>query len=224
MNELNKVPTQAVKNTKITEQMQQLGYSSSKRVIDITAVLLALVALSPLLLAVAFGIWIYDRGPIFFAQTRVGKNGRHFKFWKFRSMVINAEALKVALLAQNQHADGRTFKMRRDPRITPVGRFIRRFSIDELPQLYNVLVGDMSLVGPRPPVPAEVATYTAHDLQRLSVTPGLTCIWQVSGRSELAFPQQVKLDLEYIEKRSLIFDISLIARTVPAVLSGRGAY
>jgi lipopolysaccharide/colanic/teichoic acid biosynthesis glycosyltransferase len=199
-------------------------YETSKRVLDIALSAIGLIVLSPLLVGVAIAIYAHDRGPIFFAQTRVGKGGRLFKFWKFRSMEVNAEALKAALAKQNQHSDGRTFKMKKDPRITPVGRFIRRFSIDELPQIYNIFIGDMSIVGPRPPVPQEVAQYTARDMRRLAVVPGLTCIWQVSGRSELDFKKQVELDITYIKERSFLFDMSLIARTVPAVLSGRGAY
>ncbi len=199
-------------------------YETSKRALDITLAATGLLVLSPLLIGVAVAIFMHDRGPIFFAQTRVGKGGQPFKFWKFRSMSVNAEALKAALAQQNQHGDGRTFKMKKDPRITPVGRFIRRFSIDELPQIYNILIGEMSIVGPRPPVPQEVAQYTARDMRRLAVVPGLTCIWQVSGRSELDFEKQVELDITYIKERSFLVDMSLIARTVPAVISGRGAY
>lgn len=210
--------------TTFVSALRRRGYQATKRLLDVTLSLLAFVVLSPLLLVVAIAIFAHDRGPIFFAQTRIGKDGRAFKFWKFRSMRVNAEALKAALAAQNQHSDARTFKMRRDPRVTPVGRFIRRFSIDELPQLFNVFIGDMSVVGPRPPVPTEVARYSPRDMRRLAVVPGLTCIWQVSGRSELDFSQQVELDLRYIESRTLLMDVALIAKTVPAVLTGRGAY
>jgi lipopolysaccharide/colanic/teichoic acid biosynthesis glycosyltransferase len=140
-------------------------------------------------------------------------------------MCINAEAVRAALLAKNQHgSDGVTFKMKRDPRITPIGRLIRRTSIDELPQLWCVLRGDMSLVGPRPPLPSEVSRYTMLERQRLSVVPGLTCIWQVNGRSEVPFPQQVRMDIDYIQKRSMGADVKLLAKTLPAVIRGRGAY
>jgi lipopolysaccharide/colanic/teichoic acid biosynthesis glycosyltransferase len=199
-------------------------YETAKRLLDIGVALGALLVLAPLLTVVALAIWLTDRGPVIFSQARVGKDGREFKFYKFRSMVLNAEELKAQFLRENQHGDNRTFKMRRDPRITRIGRVIRRFSIDELPQLYNVLRGDMSLVGPRPAVPNEVKLYTPADRRRLAVTPGLTCIWQVSGRSELPFSKQVELDIEYIAKRSFTFDLVLLARTVPAVLSAKGAY
>lgn len=200
------------------------GAKVLKRTLDILVAGCMLVALSPLFLAVALAIKLTDGGPILFWQTRVGRWGREFPFPKFRSMVVNAEQLKATLLAQNEHADNRTFKMKRDPRITWIGRIIRKLSIDELPQLWCVLKGDMSLVGPRPPVPKEVALYTLADRRRLDVTPGLTCIWQVSGRSEIPFPQQVELDVQYIESQSFWFDIVLLLRTVPAVLLGRGAY
>ena len=158
-------------------------------------------------------------------QQRVGLDGRVFSFPKFRSMRMDADAVRLQLLARNQHgSQGVTFKMRHDPRITRVGRFIRRTSIDELPQLWSVARGDMSLVGPRPPLRSEVEHYTQADRERLAVVPGLTCIWQVSGRSEIPFPQQVQMDIEYIRQRSLGTDIALLARTVPAVIKGRGAY
>ena len=173
----------------------------------------------------ALAIKLYDRGPVLFWQQRVGLNGRVFDFPKFRSMCVNAEAVRAALLAANEHGSaGVTFKMKRDPRITPIGRLIRRTSIDELPQLWSIVRGDMSLVGPRPPLVSEVARYTMKERQRLSVTPGLTCIWQVNGRSEIPFPQQVEMDINYIQQRSMGRDIMLIIKTVPAVIRGRGAY
>jgi lipopolysaccharide/colanic/teichoic acid biosynthesis glycosyltransferase len=144
--------------------------------------------------------------------------------YKFRSMYTDAEARKAELLAENEMSGGVTFKMQRDPRITRIGRFIRKASIDELPQLWNVIKGDMSLVGPRPPVPAEVDEYSLSDRRRLEVTPGITCIWQVSGRSDIPFPEQVELDVRYIESQSLLTDLKLLWQTVPAVLFGRGAY
>jgi lipopolysaccharide/colanic/teichoic acid biosynthesis glycosyltransferase len=196
-----------------------------KRCVDFTAALAGAVALSPLFLAVALAIKLTDRGPVLFWQTRVGQYGREFPFPKFRSMVVNAEALKDKLLEQNQHGgEGVTFKMKRDPRITWIGRIIRKLSIDELPQLWNVLIGDMSLVGPRPPVPREVVLYTLSDRRRLDVIPGLTCIWQVSGRSDIPFDKQVELDVQYIQSQSLWLDIKLLFMTIPAVLLGKGAY
>jgi lipopolysaccharide/colanic/teichoic acid biosynthesis glycosyltransferase len=196
-----------------------------KRSLDLALTLPALVVLSPLFLMVALGIKLHDRGPVLFWQQRVGLNGRVFSFPKFRSMCVNAEAARAALLATNEHgSNGVTFKMKRDPRITPIGRLIRRTSIDELPQLWSIVRGDMSLVGPRPPLVSEVARYTMNERQRLSVTPGLTCIWQVNGRSEIPFPQQVEMDIDYIQQRSLGNDIKLIVKTVPAVIRGRGAY
>ncbi len=199
-------------------------YPAVKRCIDVAATGLGLLLLSPLFLLVAMLIKLDSPGPVLFAQTRVGRQGELFRCWKFRSMYIDAEARKAELLAENEMQGGTTFKMKRDPRITRVGRFIRKASIDELPQLWNVFAGDMTLVGPRPPVPQEVAEYTPWQRQRLAVTPGITCIWQVSGRSDIPFEQQVELDLEYIRKRSLMLDIKLLLSTVPAVLFARGAY
>lgn len=196
-----------------------------KRAVDLVVVVPALVLLAPLFTLVALAIKLGDGGPVLFWQTRVGLNGREFPFPKFRSMVINAEALRTQIEQANQHgSDGVTFKMARDPRITRVGRLIRRTSIDELPQLWCVLRGHMSLVGPRPPLVKEVARYTLRDRERLTVVPGLTCIWQVNGRSEVPFEQQVEMDLEYIRQNSLTADVKLIAETVPAVVKGRGAY
>ena len=180
--------------------------------------------LSPFFIILAVMIRVESHGPVLFSQTRIGRRGRSFRCWKFRSMYIDAEERKAALMADNEMAGGTTFKMKRDPRITRIGRFIRKASIDELPQLWNVFIGDMSLVGPRPPVPAEVVLYSARHRQRLSVKPGITCIWQVSGRSDIPFEQQVELDIEYIAKRTLWFDIKLLLATVPAVLLARGAY
>jgi exopolysaccharide biosynthesis polyprenyl glycosylphosphotransferase len=193
-----------------------------KRLFDIVASLSALALLSPLLLVVAATIRLTSRGPIFFRQQRVGRHGKPFHMLKFRSMVVNAEELKASLTAQNEQA-GPVFKMRRDPRVTRVGRFIRKFSVDELPQLINVLRGEMSIVGPRPPVPSEVARYEAWQRRRLSVRPGLTCVWQVSGRNEISFEEWMYLDMQYIDHWSLAQDFQLILRTVPVVLTGHGA-
>jgi exopolysaccharide biosynthesis polyprenyl glycosylphosphotransferase len=204
--------------------MQIHSYWYGKRLLDITIASCALVLLSPLLLLTAVAIRLESRGPAIFAQTRVGRHGRLFRFYKFRSMVVHAEALKPNLISENESADGVTFKMRRDPRITRVGAFIRRFSIDELPQIWNVLRGDMSIVGPRPPVPNEVAEYSYTQRKRLDALPGLTCLWQVAGRSDIPFIRQVELDLEYIHTQSLWQDLRIMLATIPAVASGRGAY
>ncbi len=195
-----------------------------KRALDIVVSGTMIAMLLPLFAVVAACIKLTDGGPVLFWQKRVGQWGREFDFPKFRSMVMNAEQLKDGLLAQSEHADQRTFKMKRDPRITWIGRIIRKLSVDELPQVWSVLKGDMSLVGPRPPVPREVALYSLEDRRRLDVTPGLTCIWQVSGRGDIPFPEQVQLDVRYIESQSLWLDCKLLFQTVPAVLSGRGAY
>ncbi len=193
-----------------------------KRLFDIVASAGALLLISPLFPVVAAAIKLTSRGPVFFKQTRCGLHGREFKMVKFRTMVVEAEARKAALAGRNEQT-GPVFKMRMDPRITRVGRILRRYSIDELPQLVNVLRGDMSLVGPRPPVPAEVVKYDSWQRRRLSVRPGLTCIWQVSGRSEISFEQWMYMDMEYIDNWSLRRDVDLLLRTVPAVISGRGA-
>lgn len=200
------------------------GANFSKRAIDVLVSLAMLLLLSPLFFFVALAIKLTDRGPILFWQLRVGQWGAEFPFPKFRSMVTNAEALKDKLLAMNDHANGITFKMKKDPRITWIGRIIRKTSIDELPQLWCVLNGQMSLVGPRPPVPREVALYSLRDRRRLDVKPGLTCIWQVSGRGDIPFDKQVELDVQYIESQSVFFDIMLLLKTVPAILIGKGAY
>lgn len=196
----------------------------AKRGFDIIVSALLLVLLFPLFAVTALAIYLESPGPVFFTQIRVGKNGRHFKFYKFRSMVVDAEKLKDKILAENESKDGVIFKMKKDPRITHVGSFIRKFSIDELPQLINVLKGDMSLVGPRPPLPREVAEYTLNDRKRLHAMPGITCIWQVSGRSDIPFKEQVELDKLYIKSQSFWGDILILLKTVPAVLSGNGAY
>jgi len=195
-----------------------------KRLIDVAAAALLLTLFSPLYAGVALAIRLDSPGPIFFKQIRVGRWGTLFPMWKFRSMYIDAEERKRALMQENEMAGGVIFKMKRAPRITRVGRFIRKASIDELPQLWNVLVGDMSLVGPRPPLPVEVNQYSLSDRRRLDVVPGITCIWQVSGRSDIPFDQQVQLDVQYIESHSIWLDIKLLFLTVPAVLLGRGAY
>lgn len=195
-----------------------------KRLIDVLASGLGIILLLPLFLGVALAIRLESPGPILFPQTRVGRWGELFRMYKFRSMYIDAEERKKALLAQNEMNGGVLFKMKHDPRITRVGRLIRKASIDELPQLWNVLIGDMSLVGPRPPVPSEVDQYSLSDRRRLDVIPGITCIWQVSGRSDIPFPEQVELDVQYIDSQSLLTDLKILLYTIPAVLLGKGAY
>lgn len=195
-----------------------------KRLVDIACSLLALILLTPFFLVIMLIILLEDGRPFFFVQQRVGLNGRIFPFYKFRSMVKNAEQLKDQLARQNESGDGVIFKMKRDPRITRIGGFLRRFSVDEFPQFFNVLKGDLAIVGPRPPVPREVAQYTLEDRKRLHVKPGLTCLWQIQGRSEIPFKEQVRLDLQYIQSQSLRKDLVIMLKTVPAVLLGRGAY
>ncbi len=195
-----------------------------KRTIDITGAFFGLLALSPLLIPVMIIIKATSPGPLFYSQIRVGHKGKLFRMWKFRSMYIDADERKAALLEQNESSAGVIFKMKKDPRITPIGRIIRRLSIDELPQLYNVLTGDMSLVGPRPALEAEVEQYPVLARARLEAIPGLTGLWQISGRSDLPFDKQVLLDTAYVNQQSAINDIKLIAKTIPAVISGKGAY
>jgi lipopolysaccharide/colanic/teichoic acid biosynthesis glycosyltransferase len=199
------------------------GFDRAKRLVDIAGSLAAITVLSPLLLVVAALVKI-DGGPAVFVQTRVGRHGRVFRMFKFRSMHPDAEKRLADCLKQNKHGEGITFKIKNDPRVTTIGRWIRRYSVDELPQLFNVLRGDMSLVGPRPPVPREVALYSLADRRRLMVKPGITCIWQVSGRAEIDFPGQVRLDVHYIESQSFAQDLRILARTPKAVVFGTGAY
>ena len=195
-----------------------------KRVVDIVLSVFGLLILSPLFLLVAVLIKATDGGPVFFWQARIGQGGREFPFPKFRSMVVNAERMQAALFSQSEDKDGVKLKIKKDPRVTWIGRIIRRLSIDELPQLWSVLKGDMSLVGPRPHILSEVAKYSLAHRRRLDAIPGLTCISQISGRRELSFEQQVNLDVQYIESQSLWLDIKLLLRTIPVVLTGRGAY
>ena len=194
-----------------------------KRAFDIAVSSIFLILFSPLLAMIALLIKLEDGGSVFFPQTRVGRFGQLFKMYKFRSMCPNAEARLKEVLAQNRHKEGVTFKLKNDPRLTRVGKWLRRLSLDEFPQFYNVLRGDMSVVGPRPPVPREVARYSLADRRRLAVKPGLTCLWQVRGRSEIDFSGQVKLDVEYIETQGFWADVKILIQTVPAVLSGKGA-
>jgi len=200
------------------------GYLIAKRIMDICGALIGLICLSWLFLIVALLIKLEDpKGPVFFKQVRVGKDGKEFYMYKFRSMVTNAEELLESLLHLNE-VSGAMFKMKDDPRVTKVGRFIRKTSIDELPQLWNVLKGDMSLVGPRPPLPREVAQYTEYDKQRLLVTPGCTGLWQISGRSNVGFKEMVELDLQYIRNRSILFDLKIILKTVLVLFGSKDAF
>lgn len=193
----------------------------SRRAADILIAGLGLVMVLPILIFVACAIKGTSKGPVLFSQRRVGRHGRDFKIWKLRTMYVDAEARRSALVSTTNEI---RFKMRNDPRITPVGRLLRRFSVDELPQLWNVFIGDMTLIGPRPALCSEVDQYDAIALRRLEVQQGLTCLWQVNGRSELSFEDQVRLDIEYIDRTSAIDDLRVLARTIPAVLGGRGAY
>jgi len=202
-----------------------------KRAFDILVSVLAIICFAPIFLVIAVLVKS-DGGPIFFRQTRIGLNGREFKMLKYRSMCVDAEARLKDLLAKNEKASGVTFKMKDDPRITKIGKILRKSSLDELPQFWNVLAGDMSLVGPRPPVPREVALYTQADRRRFLVKPGITCLWQVGeregglleigDRNSIDFPEQVSLDVRYIESQSFWKDIVILMKTVPAILFGKG--
>lgn len=192
---------------------KSFAYEFTKRAIDIFASLAALICLSPIMIVIIILIKIDSRGPVIFSQNRVGKNGKIFKMYKFRSMVINAEDLLKELKSKNEMS-GPMFKIKHDPRVTKIGRFIRKTSLDELPQLINVLKGDMSLVGPRPNLPKEVREFDKWMLDKLVIKPGLTCFWQVMGRNSIGFVQWMNLDIEYVEKRSLKLDIILIFKTI----------
>ncbi|WP_155850568.1 sugar transferase [Chthonomonas calidirosea] len=202
---------------------KEVPYARLKRIFDIVVALFALILFSPIMLLAALLIRLTSPGPIIFRQVRVGKGGRYFWCYKFRSMCVDAEQKKQQLLHLNE-AKGPVFKMKRDPRVTPVGAILRKLSIDELPQLINVLKGDMSIVGPRPPLPSEVEQYDDYARQRLAVLPGLTCLWQVSGRSNISFERWVELDLLYIETMSFLTDVKILLQTIPAVLTGSGAH
>ena len=219
-------PTRPASRESLPERLQALlakPIPRWKRVMDVTGAATAIVLLSPVIALTALAVRLTSRGPVLFTQPRVGKDGRVFTFWKFRTMTAGAAAQKPDLLDQNEQTRP-VFKMRRDPRVTLLGRLLRRTSLDELPQLWNVLKGEMSLVGPRPPTLDEVHEYERWHLRRLELTPGLTCIWQVSGRSLIGFADWVRMDLQYAERRSVLLDLMLLAQTIPAVLSGRGAH
>ncbi len=200
-----------------------IAYSKPKRAFDLIFSAFVLMLVWPVMAIAALAVKVSSPGPVVFRQIRVGKGGRYFVCYKFRSMCVDAEYQKKQLMHLNE-ANGPVFKIKRDPRITPVGAFIRKFSIDELPQLFNVLRGEMSVVGPRPPIPAEVEQYTPLQRGRLAVKPGLTCLWQVSGRSNLSFEKWVELDLSYIQTMSFWNDLVIVLKTIPAVLMGSGAH
>ncbi len=216
--ETNDLPFQPI------EVKESKLYLISKRATDLFISILALIILSPLIFIVSILIKLDDRtAPILFKQLRVGKDGTEFYMYKYRSMVLNAEDLKEQLIELSD-VKGPVFKMKDDPRITKIGKFIRKTSIDELPQIINVIKGEMSLVGPRPPLPSEVACYTTYELQRLSVTPGLTCYWQVNGRNSIEFHDWVELDLKYIRERNYMVDLILIFKTVFVLFGSKNAF
>ena len=206
----------------IENERSNVLYEVIKRIIDIVASFTGLIVLSPLMLVVSILIKLESKGEVIFKQKRVGLNGKEFYMYKFRSMVINAEELKAELESQNEMS-GPMFKMKDDPRITKIGKFIRKTSIDELPQLINVIKGDMSLVGPRPSLPKEVKKFEPWMMERLEVKPGLTCIWQVSGRNNIDFEDWMKLDIKYVRERSIKLDIKLILKTVLVLFGDKNA-
>lgn len=197
-------------------------YEFLKRGMDIAASLIGLLLLSPIFLIISILIKIESDGPVFFKQERVGKNGKHFFMYKFRSMVVDAEELRKKMDHMNEMS-GPMFKMKDDPRITQIGKFIRKTSIDELPQLVNILKGEMSLVGPRPSLPSEVAKFEAWMMKRLEVLPGLTCFWQVSGRNSIGFREWMEMDVRYVDERSLLLDLKLILKTVGVLFGDSNA-
>jgi len=205
------------------DESKKRFYEICKRGIDIIGAGSGLLLLSPVIVVVACAVKFTSKGPIFFSQKRVGKNGKIFDMYKFRSMVVNAEELKEKLAHQNEMS-GPMFKMKDDPRVTKIGKFIRKTSIDELPQLWNVLKGDMSLVGPRPSLPKEVKQFEKWMYKRLTVKPGLTCYWQVSGRNNIDFEDWMKLDISYVEDRNIWIDIKLIFKTAFILFGDKNAY
>lgn len=211
-----------VVNMQLINIANQNRYEKIKRFFDICLSTAALVVLSPLLLVIAILIYLEDKGPVIYSQTRIGKDGRAFKLYKFRSMCVDADERLRDLQKLNER-DGPAFKIRDDPRVTKVGKFIRKTCIDELPQLVNIIKGDMSIVGPRPPLPNEVEQYNSYQKQRLLVVPGLTCYWQIQKGEETTFDEWVELDLKYIKERSILLDFRLILLTFKVILSGKGA-
>jgi exopolysaccharide biosynthesis polyprenyl glycosylphosphotransferase len=207
----------------VDKYSKSFPYYFTKRVIDICGSLIGIILLSPIIILTIIAIKLDSKGPIIFSQERVGKNGKLFKMYKFRSMVTNAEKLLVKLKDKNEMS-GPMFKMKEDPRITKVGKFIRKTSLDELPQLFNVIKGNMSLVGPRPNLPAEVAKFSSYHKLKLNAKPGLTCYWQVMGRNAIGFEEWMKLDVKYIEERTIWVDIKLIIRTFFVLFGDRNAH
>ncbi|MBW9145254.1 exopolysaccharide biosynthesis polyprenyl glycosylphosphotransferase [Clostridium sp. CM027] len=216
------------RNSKVTqaeivrEYDKSVGYFIIKRIIDIIGALCGVILLSPVMIIVGIWIKLDSKGPVFFGQSRVGQDGTQFKMYKFRSMCIDAECLLGKLKTKNEMS-GPMFKMKEDPRVTKIGSFIRKTSIDELPQLFNILKGDMSLVGPRPSLPKEVTQFTSFQKLRLIAKPGLTCYWQVRGRSDISFEEWMEMDVEYIEERNTWIDLSLIFKTVGVLFGDEGA-
>lgn len=200
-----------------------IHYRKRKRGLDTLGSLMLIGLFSPLLIGIALAVKLTSPGPVFYVSTRVGRGGRFFGFLKFRSMYVDADK-RLNELREANEKDGPIFKMKNDPRITPIGRFLRKYSLDELPQLFNVFKGDMSLVGPRPPIPHEVEQYDEYCRERLSVRPGLTCYWQIMGRSNLSFQEWMELDHKYLREMSLWTDLKILLKTPMAVLKGDGAY
>jgi lipopolysaccharide/colanic/teichoic acid biosynthesis glycosyltransferase len=207
-----------------SRSIDSVGYLALKRTIDVVGAAFGLVLLSPVMLVAMLLVWFEDGGPVVFRQMRVGLHGSRFPIFKIRTMVRDAEARRQEVEYLNRHSDQRTFKAENDPRILRVGRILRKYSVDEFPQLLNVLRGEMSLVGPRPPLPHEVHLYEPNDYVRLAVKPGLTCYWQVSGRDTIPFKGQVELDRKYIHQASTLVDLTLLAKTIPAMFKGVGAH
>ncbi len=198
-------------------------YEGIKRALEFLATFVIVLCVAPIALFIALLIWCEDRGPVLYGQDRVGRHGKRFRFYKFRSMVTNADQIRLQLEAKNE-ADGPIFKIKNDPRITRVGRVLRKYSLDEIPQLFHVLYGQMSMVGPRPHLPREVAHYTEEQQERLAVRPGLICLREVCGRSRLSFAEWMALDLVYVQHRNLLLDAWVLLRLIPAVLRADGAY
>lgn len=215
------VECQILINPKLVESRKI--YHFTKRVFDVVTSTLGLIVLSPVMAVIAYKVKYEDGGPIIYKQVRVGKDGKQFEMYKFRSMVVNADQLLAKIKDQNE-VDGAMFKMKHDPRITKVGHFIREHSLDELPQLFNVLKGDMSLVGPRPPLPSEVEQYTNYDKQRLYVVPGCTGLWQATERNNVGFDEMVELDLHYIKRAGILYDLLIIVKTIIIVFKPNGSY
>ncbi len=216
-------PSSPVIEAATVDVIEPFAYRVTKRVFDLVVgggILLLLVPVIPL---VALMIRLDSKGAVFYRQDRVGKGGRVFQFYKFRSMRADSDRLRAGLESRNEAA-GPVFKMKNDPRITAVGQFLRRSSLDEIPQIFNVLKGDMSIVGPRPALPGEVAKYETWHRRRLDVKPGITCLWQVAGRNQVSFEEWMRLDIEYMSRRSLRTDVTIFVKTIPAVIARRGAY